>query len=549
MESKRIFNQAKMNRDIDDRLLPEGSYRYANNVNIGESEGGDIGAVENLKGNHPVGTIDDENSTTIGVIRDPNNDRVYWFTKGDEFDAIYEYDDTTREVVPILKDSVSRDLVKPTCVPTFTTFINEPDGDDNNRPAPSFKYSDPVEGCMDSTATNYNPSATYTETTVCEFQPAGCNDPDANNYIAGSDGSVTCTYDSVGALAARINGVNPYTTAEVNGTDVTLTATGLDVLGTASFEWDTGETTDEITVNGTDEEITGSVTVTDSGRTAPHELPATATATYSVTFQAGAPVNYTWQLATTDNTAAGITASGADGPFQTTDGIEYNIPLSAISMAAIDDTATNNWDVLPTASLDAASLAAGITISAVNGTSGTTPAANVSLGGSFTPTGPLTSIVTWAGGTLMEIQMGVAVNYESTNFHVSSVPGTGTLNVFNRSGTTASIFGELIQLNEFGLISGAGNILNVNFTVTPFVESGGNVTQTIDTGGIFIPANDQIHNVNYQWQVDAAIDTTWNIIINTVEISLGGVVTGTTGLITGSPSPALTRSGSGGSTP
>ena len=35
MESKRIFNQAKMNRDIDDRLLPEGSYRYANNVNIG----------------------------------------------------------------------------------------------------------------------------------------------------------------------------------------------------------------------------------------------------------------------------------------------------------------------------------------------------------------------------------------------------------------------------------------------------------------------------------------------------------------------------------
>ena len=39
-ESKRIFNRAKMNRDIDDRLLPEGEYRYALNVNIGESEGG-----------------------------------------------------------------------------------------------------------------------------------------------------------------------------------------------------------------------------------------------------------------------------------------------------------------------------------------------------------------------------------------------------------------------------------------------------------------------------------------------------------------------------
>ena len=51
---------------------------------------GDIGALENLKGNEQIGSVDA--GTTIGVVRDPNSDRVYWFNKGAQFDAIYEYD-------------------------------------------------------------------------------------------------------------------------------------------------------------------------------------------------------------------------------------------------------------------------------------------------------------------------------------------------------------------------------------------------------------------------------------------------------------------------
>ena len=50
-ESKRIFNAGKMNRDLDDRLVQPGEYRDALNINIGRSEGSDVGAVENLKGN------------------------------------------------------------------------------------------------------------------------------------------------------------------------------------------------------------------------------------------------------------------------------------------------------------------------------------------------------------------------------------------------------------------------------------------------------------------------------------------------------------------
>ena len=53
-ESKRTFQGGKMNRTLDDRIVPQGEYRYALNVNIGRSEGSDVGAVENLKGNELI---------------------------------------------------------------------------------------------------------------------------------------------------------------------------------------------------------------------------------------------------------------------------------------------------------------------------------------------------------------------------------------------------------------------------------------------------------------------------------------------------------------
>ena len=53
-ESKRIFNAGKMNRDLDDRLVQPGEYRDALNINIGRSEGSDVGAVENPKGNELI---------------------------------------------------------------------------------------------------------------------------------------------------------------------------------------------------------------------------------------------------------------------------------------------------------------------------------------------------------------------------------------------------------------------------------------------------------------------------------------------------------------
>ena len=50
-EIKNAFIKSRMNKDLDARLVPSGEYRDAMNISISQSEGGDVGAVENVKGN------------------------------------------------------------------------------------------------------------------------------------------------------------------------------------------------------------------------------------------------------------------------------------------------------------------------------------------------------------------------------------------------------------------------------------------------------------------------------------------------------------------
>ena len=40
-----------MNKDLDDRLLPQGEYRDAENIQVSKSEAEDVGALENVLGN------------------------------------------------------------------------------------------------------------------------------------------------------------------------------------------------------------------------------------------------------------------------------------------------------------------------------------------------------------------------------------------------------------------------------------------------------------------------------------------------------------------
>jgi len=50
-EIKNNFIQAKMNKDLDERLVPNGEYRDAVNIQVSTSDGSNVGAIENVKGN------------------------------------------------------------------------------------------------------------------------------------------------------------------------------------------------------------------------------------------------------------------------------------------------------------------------------------------------------------------------------------------------------------------------------------------------------------------------------------------------------------------
>ena len=80
-EIKNQFTGGKMNKDVDERLVPKGEYRDAMNIQVSTSEGSDVGTVQNILGNKLVDTLSylSANSTCVGAVADEKNDALYWF--------------------------------------------------------------------------------------------------------------------------------------------------------------------------------------------------------------------------------------------------------------------------------------------------------------------------------------------------------------------------------------------------------------------------------------------------------------------------------------
>ncbi len=71
-EIKNSFLRSKMNKDLDDRLIPNGEYRDAQNISVGKSEADDIGALENILGNVLVPITYDEVSNAQKLTNQKN---------------------------------------------------------------------------------------------------------------------------------------------------------------------------------------------------------------------------------------------------------------------------------------------------------------------------------------------------------------------------------------------------------------------------------------------------------------------------------------------
>ena len=109
-ELKRTFSKAKMNKDLDERLVPPGEYRDANNIEIATSEGSNVGTAQSVYGNiectqtttvnpdfsHHTGLTSatvGSPAFCVGAIADEKNNKIYslisdglWFVEGSSYD-------------------------------------------------------------------------------------------------------------------------------------------------------------------------------------------------------------------------------------------------------------------------------------------------------------------------------------------------------------------------------------------------------------------------------------------------------------------------------
>jgi hypothetical protein len=106
-ELKHTFLKGRMDKDSDERLVENGSYRDALNVHLSSSEGANAGAIENLLGNEQLSSLNLKNAKVLGAIAYTLKDKIYWISTSDNIDGIYEYDQIQKEISPILIDTKS----------------------------------------------------------------------------------------------------------------------------------------------------------------------------------------------------------------------------------------------------------------------------------------------------------------------------------------------------------------------------------------------------------------------------------------------------------
>ena len=102
-ELNRSFIKGKMNKDLDERLLPPNEYRDAMNISVSSSEGSDVGAIENILSNNFL-----DNTTFSKPLNFTTNGR-------------YNSNSTTKHLYKGIKNSSNTDFLFPPAEVVGTT--------------------------------------------------------------------------------------------------------------------------------------------------------------------------------------------------------------------------------------------------------------------------------------------------------------------------------------------------------------------------------------------------------------------------------------------
>ena len=89
----RNFTAGRMNKTLDERIVPNGEYIDALNIRMGSTEGSEVGVIENSKGNSRLSTLAydgnelSDDARCIGAFEDGANETIYWFVNDPNFTA------------------------------------------------------------------------------------------------------------------------------------------------------------------------------------------------------------------------------------------------------------------------------------------------------------------------------------------------------------------------------------------------------------------------------------------------------------------------------
>lgn len=107
-EIKRTFERGIINKDLDERLIPSGIFKHAENVITDTVDGSDLGVVKNLLSNKKITNVDlGTNPIVQNGFEDLTRNKLYYFVLSDSGSFLVEYDDTYQTASLVLHDTRS----------------------------------------------------------------------------------------------------------------------------------------------------------------------------------------------------------------------------------------------------------------------------------------------------------------------------------------------------------------------------------------------------------------------------------------------------------
>ena len=191
-EIKHNFMGGKMNKDLDERLVPNGEYRDAMNIQVSTSDASDVGTIQNVLGNiegcsypytannYPTPMFNTtymtnpipSGSTTVGSISDEKNDTFYWLVSGPSLSLPQVLDQINNtQISGSLTNSLSaKDLImrkttigcEPVLVDKYAVLANNPGNvlNDNIITIPTASLLEDVATGMTVTGVTSTPATT-----------------------------------------------------------------------------------------------------------------------------------------------------------------------------------------------------------------------------------------------------------------------------------------------------------------------------------------------------------------------------------------------------